>query len=290
MPSLVHDGLDRTYLLHAPSNVTERGRMPLFITLHGSGGSGRHMMKLTGFDALADARGFVVCYPDAYQRSWNDGRRLENVPAMAQNIDDVGFVSALIGAIAEQLPIDLSRVYLVGASNGGMMSLYYACRCAARIAAVGAVMATVADLWGRSLRPALPVPAVLIHGTHDPILPYDGGFVTFQGETFGRAVSVQETARLWASHNDCDPIPAVADLTKPDADMRVYSETYGNRCNGSEVIAVTVEGGGHTWPGGPQYLAEWIIGNTCRSFDASRYIVDFLLRHRRSEDSVPGLS
>jgi polyhydroxybutyrate depolymerase len=47
------------------------------------------------------------------------------------------------------------------------------------------------------------------------------------------------------------------------------------------VILIRLEGGGHTWPGGSQYLPERLIGPVCRDFDGTELIWAFFRRHSK---------
>ncbi|MCX6008557.1 MAG: hypothetical protein NTW48_00675 [Chloroflexi bacterium] len=49
--------------------------------------------------------------------------------------------------------------------------------------------------------------------------------------------------------------------------------------DGAEVVLYAIEGGGHTWPGGLQYLPELVIGKTSREFNASEVIWQFFKEH-----------
>jgi polyhydroxybutyrate depolymerase len=129
--------------------------------------------------------------------------------------------------------------------------------------------------------PARPISLLVIAGTHDPLVPYQGGEIGFErGRKVGRVISAAETIRSWAAFNQC---PAGVTVTEPDTDphdgTRVRRETRGPCQDGSEVILYTVEGGGHTWPGGQQYLPERFVGRTSKDIDASDVIWAFFKRH-----------
>ena len=115
--------------------------MPLVIALHGGGGSGIGMVALTlgGFNVLSERERFIVVYPDGIGKNWNDGRGLLRYRAQRENIDDVGFISALIDHLAKKYNIDRKRVYITGMSNGAIMSYRLACELADKIAAIAPV-------------------------------------------------------------------------------------------------------------------------------------------------------
>ena len=109
--SLTHRSLHRDYHLYIPSSYRYSTAAPLVIALHGGGGNGHKMEKLSQLSLLADQYGFIVAYPDAVERHWNDGRGLNQYRSQKDNIDDVGFISRMIDAIAGGYNIDKDRVF-----------------------------------------------------------------------------------------------------------------------------------------------------------------------------------
>jgi len=279
--AILYGGIRRTYIVHVGSTCDARVPAPLVIVLHGGGGTGEGMVRLTRFNAVADGGGFIVVYPDGVERHWNDGRGVEWYRAHAADIDDVGFISALIDHLSGKLNIDASRVYATGISNGGMMSYRLACELSRKVAAIAAVTASIAVDKAPMWSPSRPVPVLIIAGTADPLVPWDGGEIRLGGRTFGTVLSVPDTVRFWVEKNGCVTRPVVTQL--PDADptdgTTVRKEVYGSCRGGAEVVLYAVEGAGHTWPGGLQYLPERVIGKTSREFNASEVIWQFFKAH-----------
>ncbi len=277
-------GLHRTYHLYVPAGLDGNRPVPLVIVLHGGGGTGAGMEQLTrgGLNRLADRDGFIVAYPDGLDRHWNDGRGIQAYRAHREDVDDVGFITALVEHIGRTVPLDRGRVYAAGISNGGLMSFRLAREATTRIAAIAPVAIAMSEQIARMRAPQRPVPVVLIAGTDDPLVPWGGGEIGFAGrQKVGRVLSVAETVRHWVVHNQCPPSPAVA--TEPDRDphdgTRVRREAYSPCRDGSEVVLYAVLGGGHTWPGGAQYLPARVIGRTSRDIDANTVIWEFFKRH-----------
>jgi polyhydroxybutyrate depolymerase len=276
--SIVVGGVTRTYVLHVPANLT--GKVPLILSFHGHGGDGAGQAKLTGLDRLADARGFIVVYPDGLHRAWNDGRPQEGTTA-----DDLGFAAALQDDLERRFPIDRSRVYATGFSNGAVFTNYLACRQADRIAAIAPVSGTLPQNDVASCKPARTVSALIVSGTDDPVMPYRGGTVRVLAEDRGEVISVAADAALWARNDGCSspppspmPLPSIA-----PADGTSVSRTVYRGCRDrSSVVLYTVVGGGHAWPDGPQYLPAAFIGTASAQIDASAAIVDFFLTTART--------
>lgn len=277
-------GLERTYRIHLPSGHDRTKIAPLVFLFHGGGGTGQGMEKLTqgGFNRLADREGFIIVYPDGIEKHWNDGRGLEAYRAHRENIDDVGFISALIEHLIRTLNIDSNRIYAAGISNGGQFSQRLACELSDRIAAIGVVAIQLPEHLPSSCAPKRPVSVLMMPGTEDPLVPWEGGEIGFRrGRKFGRVLSVRESIGFWVEQNRCPGSPVVS--YEPDRDLkdgtRVRREAYVPCGEGAEVVLYAVEGGGHTWPGGDQYLPAGIIGRTSRDIDADEVIWGFFKRH-----------
>ena len=283
--SITHGGLERTYRLYVPSAFGKAKSMPLVIVLHGGGGTGERMEHLTlgGFNKLADRDGFVVAYPDGLGRAWNDGRKKTiKRRAHLEKVDDVGFVSGLIDHLSKDLNIDSKRVYVTGISNGAMMSFRLACDLSGKIAAIAAVAGSLpGELAGTA--PARPVPVLILNNTKDPMMPYDGGDIRFGKLVLGKVLSTPDTVKFWVRHNASHPRPVTTRMpdTDPRDGTRVRREVYAAGKAGAAVVLYVIEGGGHTWPGGRQYLPERFIGRTCRDIDASEIIWGFFKMHTR---------
>jgi polyhydroxybutyrate depolymerase len=273
-------GLDRTYSMHVPASYDGSRAVPLVLAYHGHGGDGLGQERLSGMSATADSNGFIVAYPDGVDRAWNDGRPDQ----VNSDVDDVGSTTDLISRLEKDYRIDPARVYATGMSNGGMMCYRLALEIPDKIAAVAPVAALLSrDLAGRR-SPASPVSVALVEGTSDPLMPYGGGSVGLFLKMRGEVLSAADTVSFWTTADGCTPSPKVTLL--PDASTsdgtRVTSNDYGGGRDGTEVLFYSVEGGGHAWPGGTQYLSSRIIGRTSRDFDASQAIYDFFSRHSNS--------
>jgi polyhydroxybutyrate depolymerase len=240
--------------------------------MHGAGGNGLNMEKLTLYSDLADADGFIAVYPDGLNGIWNDGRAGDSrVPS---DLDDVGFISTMIDALAEQFNVDTSRVFATGYSMGGMMAFRLGCELQDKIAAVASVASTFPGYLLQSCDSAMPVPVLVVQGTEDDVIPWDG----IRRGNFIIYLSTAETAVYWAAHNGCTPDPEVVeglDLAAKDGTL-VRQVFYTDCNNNSDVMIYAIAGGGHTWPGS-KVTATWGI----TSFDlyASPAIWQFFEGH-----------
>jgi polyhydroxybutyrate depolymerase len=267
--SLSSGGLTRTYHVHLPPAASAGKPLPLLLALHGRLGDGAGQAKLTGFNAVTDQYGFIVVYPDGYQRSWADGRG--TTPADRSGVDDVAFLGAILDQVMASEKVDASRVYAAGMSNGGFMTERLGCDLARRFAAIGIVAANFDQKLAARCAPSHPLPVLLIHGSDDPLVPEAGG--PLEGEP---VLSTADTVARWAALASCHATPAATQLPTPvDDGTSVTRSTYSGCAGGARVVYYDVSGGGHTWPGGFQYLPASIIGKTSHNLDASATIWQF---------------
>ena len=271
-------GRTRTYLLHRPAG--NPARSALLLVFHGGGGTAAGMARLTHLNDVADRHHFVVVYPQGFGQSWAGG--LGGTPADEAGVDDVGFVRALIDHLAHSEGIDASRVYATGLSSGGFMAQRLGCELSDRVAGIAPVAATLPITIAAQCAPSHPMPVLEIQGTLDPLVPYGGGHVRGRGLGGRQALSAPDTAAHWARTNGCPSPPRTATIpiTAPDG-TQIHTDTYGP-CPTGPVILYTVEGGGHTWPGGEQYLPVAAVGRTTRQLDAGETMWQFFagLPHR----------
>ncbi len=278
----VHDARERSYILHRPA-PSAPGPRPLVFALHGGGGSARNMIELTRgrLNALADAEGFYVVYPDGVENGWNDGRRDIQSIAHRENIDDVGFLRGLVAALQAEFAIDANRILVSGISNGGMMSYRLACEAPEFKFAVPAA-SQISALLAPECRPVRPITLVMINGEEDPIVPYRGGTIRLFAWTRsrGEVLSTDATFALWLRLNECSP--AEAEEALPDRDptdgTRAFRRSSAACAGGVKTALYRIQGGGHAWPGGWAYLSEGLIGRTSRDLDVSEIIAE-ILRH-----------
>jgi polyhydroxybutyrate depolymerase len=244
--------------------------------------TGDKMVDLTvDLNGLANEAGFIVVYPDGVEKHWNDGRDIQTWRASAEDIDDVGFIAVLIEHLSDSYAIDPSRTYALGISNGGMMSYRLACELPETFAAVAAVVASMSEELAASCAPSQSISVLVMNGERDHLVPGEGGTIRFGRREFGEVISTADTMAFWAAKNDCSPMPTITweKDSDPQDGTRVRSEVYGQCRNGTGVVLYAIEGGGHTWPGGLQYLPERVIGKTSRDISANETIWRFFEEH-----------
>jgi polyhydroxybutyrate depolymerase len=272
-------GATRTFTLVGTATPGED--KPLILVFHGSRQTGDKHRAFTGgvFDALA-ARGALVAYLDGYRGNWNDARRESRFPARRAAIDDVGFARAVIAEFASDQRIDRSRVYAVGYSNGGQMVLRLAHETPGLLAGATVIAATMpapeSFLAGQA--PRSPLPVLLIHGTKDPIVSYQGGTMNWALRTIfkvgGSSWSATRTARYFAERNGISTEPTTTRLPKKTTTDPTEVERTTYEASGIPPVALyTIHGGGHTVPGPASSLP--LIGKTSHQVDTADLVTEF---------------
>ena len=273
-------GMDRTYLAYIPSG--DLSAPALIIALHGSMGTGKKMREICGdqFERLAEKEKFIVVYPDGYQTYWNDCRTAPKDDAHTKNIDDVGFITKLIEACCTKWHADPKKVYAVGLSNGGHMCFRLATEIRDKIAGIAVIGASMpGNGYSKCAAPRAGMPVMIVNGTDDPINPFEGGMVRlFYVFPKGEVMSSMESARAWLKPEDREQHPKIELM--PDRDPT--DETHIERLSwpGSKVCLLMIHGGGHTVPGGSQYLPEFVVGRVSRDMNMAHEAWSFFKETR----------
>jgi len=264
----------RRYLLHVPPGRDAKKAAPLILMLHGGGATPEHPGAYD-LSQAADPKGFLIAYPEGVNRAWNDGR----INPERQKQDDVAFLSAVIDELVHTQNVDPKRVYATGISNGGFMSFRLACDLAEKIAAIAPVAGSMPQGGEANCRPSRPVSVLMINGTADTLVHYQGGQVGLRRPP---SEPIPFVVNFWRKQICGGVAGPIVEHKVPDKDKTDNSTASYESCSGpsrAEMINYTVEGGRHTWPGGLQYAPKLFIGPVNRDFDASQVIVDFFTRH-----------
>jgi len=281
--SLEFDGITRWYRIYTPDPLPEKPALVLY--LHGGTLSMRSLFSplVDGTDRwfhIAADEGLVLLVPngvnakngDTYgdDQNWNDLR--SDTSAGQTTVDDVGFLMALLDKVSADLPIDENRIYVTGASNGGMMTYRLLIDTPDRFTAGAAFIANLPDLSEGLSIPERPTPLMIANGTEDPLMPWDGGVVA---KDRGYVISTDETVSWWVGANQADPAHFTSTIL-PDLNFedgcRVRVDYYPAGENGAPVLFYALVGGGHTMPSLNQpglflNLLGWFLGPVCREVE-----------------------
>jgi polyhydroxybutyrate depolymerase len=271
----------RSYLSYVPDKLEDDS--PLVIALHGSNETPQGLRKVTAYELeeLADARRFALVYPRGYRGNWNDCRRQAPYPAHVENVDDVGFMKALVARMHERHATSTTRIFAFGYSNGGQMAFRLAIeepQLVSAIAAAGSLLPRSDNMGCAGEGPTARV--MLVNGTKDPISPFEGGEVTLFGfASRGYAVSADQTAESFAQRNGLKTsgprriLPHAAAEDPTSVDFRAWSADSQGR---PQVVQYVVHDGGHVVPQ-RRYRFPRLFGRTTGDLDMPAEAVAFFL-------------
>ncbi len=263
--TIMHNGINREFILYVPANYTGNEAVPLLFNFHGYTSNATQQMWYGDFRPIADTAGFLIVHPEGTVD--NSGNTHFNVGWGGSTVDDVDFTRVMIESLANTYNIDTTRVYSTGMSNGGFMSFKLACELSDYIAAIGSVTGSMTLGSPSNCSATNPVPVMQIHGTSDGTVDYNG---TIFSEPVPAAVD------FWTNFNNCTTTPVIENV--PDIDpsdgTTVEKFTYSNGDNCSEVIHFKVANGGHTWPG-----TAFSTAGTNQDMDASLEVWKFVSQY-----------
>lgn len=268
--SIPFGGYDRTFLVHLPAGYTGTTDLPLIVAMHGGFGNANSMEFISELSIKADAEQFIVVYPEGIKggvlnaSSWNAGWCCGY--ASSSNVDDVGFIDALLDTLINLYSIDTNRIYATGMSNGGFMSYRLACELSDRIAAIAPVAASMSMV---SCYPVRPVPVIDFHSYLDTHVPYYGGIGSGPSDHYNPPQD--SVLNVWAGTSNC------VNLSDTIVDNTQYTFVKWTSCDCvSEIHHYVTQDGGHSWPGGVQTA----IGDPVSTFiNATDLMWSFFQQH-----------
>ncbi len=267
---------------HYAVQLPELKLAPLVIVLHGNTQSGADMVTRTSWPMVARRENFAVLFPDGLNHAWADLRpnnlRAGRVPP--HGTDDVAFIAKLVEKFVADGSVDPKRIYVTGISNGGAMTMTLVCKRAELFAAAATVIINLTNESAAACRPARPTPMLMMNGTADPLIPYQGGRGTSRFAVDG-FWSAEKTMGFWRKANGCEADNAgVTDLDDGDRADRSTVTRIDSRCPaGRDVVLYRVNEGGHRMPGAADArfprLANAFLGPQNRDIDGAEIIWAF---------------
>lgn len=253
-----HQGVARPLLIIEPA-VVSVAKAPLVVLLHYSGGNAVVMANVARAGRLAAEHGAWVVLPEAANGHWADD------PSTSASSQDVDYLAKVIAHMSAAYPIDAKRVYMAGMSNGGFMTVRFACEKAGLVAAVGVDAASMRNSQSAACKPSRPLPIVSIVGTRDALVAYQYPL---------GMLSAEANYARWSGINGCNAASRT-DTTLPQkvSDRTTIELRENYDCSGgSAVNRYTVVNGGHAWPGSDTPLA---FGKTSQNLDATEAFWNF---------------
>lgn len=277
--ALEHGGRTRTWIAYLPARPAPHPA--LLLVLHPSMGTGQQVRAdyFGGdFDLLADQQGFLVVYPQGYEGHWNDCKAKGPFAAKRENVDDVGFLQALVDRLVRDHDVDRARVYVTGISNGGAMTLRLALQTPDFARAYAAVVASVPAPENLAVTPRnRPVSVLLMNGTGDPFNPWRGGDVVLHGVwgNRGRVLSAHASIDYFRRLAGLAGAPEVTRVPDRDPSDGTTAERALWSAPGKRSVALyTIQGGGHGAPH-PALYGPRLLGRSNRDLHAADAIWEF---------------
>ena len=273
------NGIVRSYTIQLP----DKKPAPLVIVLHGNTQTGSDMVARTSWPAVAKREHVGVVFPDGLNRAWADLRPNANRAGRTppKGTDDVGFIVRLIEKFVADGTADPKRIYVTGLSNGGAMTMTMICARADLFAAAASVIINLTDDMANACHPSRPVAMLMMNGTADPLIPYQGGRGTSRFAVAG-FWSTERTFDFWRRVNGCQTQDAGSvELDHRDPADKTTVTRIESRCaQGRDVVLYRVNNGGHRMPGSfpdgrfPR-LVNALLGPQNRDIDGAETIWGF---------------
>lgn len=277
--TIVVDGRERQYIVHLPPSFTSQKKLPVIFAFHGGGGDNKRIIRYYNLNGLADANGYIIVYPNAINKAWSLSGVSSRVRNIDNSVDDVHFISVLLDAMIRDYKVDDKHVFCTGISRGGVFSLYLAWQLSGRITAIAPVCASIPQGIATAYTFIHPIPVMLINGTGDPLIDYNGGPGTMNARNAqsekANMLPTEVLVRKMVEIDHCSTTPAVINFQDTDPNDGCSATEYDYLGVDAKVAFIKVLHGGHAWPGGVQYLPVSIIGKACEDFNAEEKIFAF---------------
>lgn len=288
--------IDRWFLVQPPADPQRPA--PVLLVLHGGTQSMRRLFApeagaTRGWPELARRENALLLVPNAVNpdngdphsdnQNWND---LRQGVARISAADDVAFVRSLLNWAHSTYRTDRSRVYVTGASNGGMMTFRLLMENPEKFAAGAVFVSALPSEDIRLKRPSKPTPLMIANGTLDPLVRWNGGKIAGnRGETR----SVEATVNWWVESNKAvaqASNPVRLNDQDPNDNCRIERRIYAARPGGAPLMTYRMEGGGHNIPSSKYSIPDtWLvrrfIGPVCHDVEGIDLAWEFLSAYRR---------
>lgn len=279
LPSVRSSGSGRAWITYVPASYDPAKPTPLVVLLHGRPSNATAMAAITRMNEVADEKGFIVVYPEGLNNEWNAFYDLTRQQGTA-NQDDVAFLKTLTEDLGRDLNIDRRRMFLGGFSNGGFMTIRMACSAADTFAGFASVGAELYAVLKDKCRGGRPAPILLMNGTADPSVNYNGIIVRSGADDQETRVSLgaRDTLSWFVNRNKCSQTGSTLSYPPRGQSPGTQAQRFTpNDCEAA-VVFWLINGGGHTWPGTDGVMNAEFFGPTNMDIKASAEIWDFFSR------------
>jgi polyhydroxybutyrate depolymerase len=252
------NGRTRTFIEHVPAGFSADRRYPAIIAFPGRGESARELQTYSQLDGI----GAIVLYAQGLPGagglpSW------ESTPYQSASAHDYEFAADLVQLLVGSSCVDQDHIDMTGKSDGAGFAASAACGIP-QIAAVATISGAFYQGENHCAAAGRPLSILNMHGTADPVVPYDGS------STRG-LYATGSWLELWQRRDQCAG-PGTSQSIAPD----VIRTTWPSCADGTEVVNDRIIGGGHTWPGATVASGP---GATTHSIDAAQVMAAFFAAH-----------
>jgi polyhydroxybutyrate depolymerase len=250
LPQVRERGVSRSWITYVPASYDPAKPTPLVVLLHGRPSSATEMAVITRMHEVADRHGFIVTYPEGLNNEWNAFYDLTGQRSIAPQ-DDVAFLKTLTEDLGQDFNIDRSRMYIGGFSNGGFMTIRMACSASDVFAGFAVVSAELYTVLKDVCRRSRPSPILLMHGTEDPSVPYNGVIIRGGPENTETRVSLgaRDTLAWFVERNHCSQAGTMTTFPIKGQSPGTQAQRFMPHDCQAPVSFYLINGGGHTWPG-----------------------------------------
>ena len=291
--TLEHDGLERLFRFYIPEDLPPNA--PVVVLIHGGTQSMDAIFRPNAggtneWPVLAEEEQFLLIVPNGINvengspegdnQNWNDCRTAASSPVSQSGTDDVGFITELTYWAESRFGVDSGRMYAIGSSNGGQMAFRLAIERPDRFAAIAASIANLPEPEDSVCQtPSAPIPVLMINGTADPLIPFEGG-----STDRGTYLSAPATRGIWAHANSVD-IDQRTETELPDRDPSdgslIICEDDPDPEDPNRLIIrfCRMEGGGHVMPSINHEIPKFVerfLGPQNRDIEGARFAWEFL--------------
>jgi polyhydroxybutyrate depolymerase len=292
--SLTVNKTKRWYQVYTPPNLKDKA--PVIFILHGGGGSMKKIFTkrgggILGYIDIANKHGLLLVAPNGTnakngdtkgdKQHWNDLRG--DGPLSNKETKDVLFIQKLTKEIISKYSVNSKKLYITGASNGGMMTFKMLLKKPNLFAAGVAFIASLPANPKSPLSPTgMPVPLMMMNGTKDRLIKWDGGKVARKN---GETISINDTRKFWIKNNQVTPAPQsitkLPNINTQDGCTVTHTIYEAKNKNGRPFHFLKLEGAGHNVPTIDHPLkirrfAKRIIGNECHDIEGAVYAWAFM--------------
>lgn len=275
------DNRNREYIIHLPPSFNTLTKLPVIFALHGGGGTSKGAVPFYNLETLADKNNFIIVYPNALDKAWSIPGMTSRVKGLDTSVNDLHFMNVLLDTMIAGYKADPEKVFFTGISCGAMFSYYLVNAMNSRITAIAAVCGGISETQAQMYSFKKPVSVLVINGTGDPLIKYEGGYGKLnkrnEGNEDANLVPTEKLVDKIVLLDRCNAKPQITMLPDNNAADKCTETEYIYECAGVKVDFIKIENGGHTWAGGTQYLPKFLIGRLCKDFSASQKVFDFFM-------------